>query len=98
MILLRTSDSAFVKTELTDDAGAYSLSAGSSGSYFIKVLLTGYDAYRSETVVVADNNVAFPEIRLHETNSKLKEVTVNAQKEFVEVHTDKLVVNVKNRK
>ncbi len=59
-------------------------------------MLLGHETFNSDLFTVADNTIAIPEIKLHETESKLKGVTVSAQKPFIEVHADKLVVNVEN--
>ena len=95
-ILLRAADSALVKTELTNDNGEYGLTDVANGNYILKVMLLGYETYKSAQLTIAENAVVVPDIKLHETDSKLKEVTVTAQKPFVEVHADKLVVNVEN--
>ncbi len=45
---------------------------------------------------MADNTISVPDIKLRGNNAQLKEVAVVAQKPFIEVHADKLVVNVEN--
>ena len=96
VILFRSTDSAVLKTELTDEKGEFALTLLDNGNYFIKTFLTGYDLYNSGNVVIKDNDLALPEIKLAPTDTKLKEVKVTAQKAFIEVHADKLVVNVEN--
>ena len=96
IILLQSADSALVKTALTDDNGKYDLAPVANGTYFIKVMLMGYETYISEKLTVTDNTIPLAEIRIHESDSKLHEVTVTAQTPFIEVHPDKLVVNVEN--
>jgi hypothetical protein len=96
VILLHAADSSLVKTALTSDNGEYDLAPVANGIYFIKVMLMGYETYVSENLTVTDNTIPLPEIRIHQSDSKLQEVTVSAQKPFIEVHPDKLVVNVEN--
>ncbi len=96
IILLHAADSSLVKTTLTNDNGTYDLAPVANGTYFVKVMLMGYDTYNSEKLTVTDNVIPLREIRIHEAAAKLKEVTVSAQKPFIEVHPDMLVVNVDN--
>lgn len=96
VLLLRDNDSALVKTELTNEKGEYDLTPVDNGTYRVKVVLMGYETYVYKTVAVSNNSPAVPDIILNTANKDLKEVTVSAQKPFIEVHPDKLVVNVEN--
>lgn len=95
VILLRASDSSLVKGELTNDQGAYEFAAITEGTYLLKVSLIGYQPYTSDKFTLS-GKTARPDITLHSTGKELKEVAVRAQKQFIEVHADKLVVNVEN--
>ncbi len=97
VLLRHFSDSSLVKTELTDDKGAYQIASVANGNYLLEVTLLAYRKYLSGKVVVAGNNTAMPDIALQKSNNTtLKEVAIRAQKPFIEVHPDKLVVNVEN--
>ncbi len=96
IVLFGYGDSAVVKTELTDEKGEFQLTPVANGNYFVKALLIGYQTYGSNKVIVNDDAVALPDITLHQSATDLKEVKVTAQVPFVEVHADKLVVNVEN--
>ena len=96
VLLLNAADSALIKTELTNENGAYDLGTVANGNYIVKVLLLGYQTYNSVILAVTDQVLPLPDIMLVKTDSKLKEVTISAQKPFIEVHPDKLVVNVDN--
>lgn len=94
-LLLREGDSSLTLTELTDEKGEYRLTPPADGRYRVKVVMAGYAAYTSPVVAVA-GQMAQPDIVLQPNTAQLQEVAVRAQKQFVEVHADKLVVNVEN--
>jgi len=96
VLLLKVSDSTLVKTELTDEKGEYVLTPVANGTYLIKVTMLSYNGFVSAAVTVADNNVTLAGIVLSYKSKELDEVAVRAQKPFVEVHADKLVVNVES--
>lgn len=96
IVLLKTADSSVVKTDVTNEKGEYDLTPVASGSYFMKVVLVGFDSYRSGAITVSDDRVQVPGIGLHQNDNTLNDVTVTTQKPFIEVHADKLVVNVEN--
>ena len=96
VLLLRAADSGLVKTELTGDDGSYVLSPVPDGAYLVKVTLLGYEVYMSDRLMISNNDQSVPVITLFKTSTELKEATVRAQKPFIEVHSDKIVVNVEN--
>lgn len=96
VVLLRVADSALIKTELTDEKGEFLLTPIADGSYFVKVVLMGYNDYKSSTFSVSGSDINMPPITLTAKVANLSEVAIRAQKPFVEVHADKLVVNVEN--
>ena len=96
IILLHASDSGLVKTELSNEKGEFDLTPLGNGDYLVKVLLMGYQTYTSDKLTIDDNSIPVLQIKLTQTEANLKEVTVTVQKPFIEVHPDKLVVNVEN--
>jgi hypothetical protein len=96
VILLRYPDSSLVKTELSDEKGEYLLTPVADGAYIVKVTLIGHSAFISSELTVTSNNLSIPDITLQPDGHELNEVSVRAQKPFIEVHSDKLVVNVEN--
>ena len=96
IILLRVPDSSLVTTEISGEGGEFALTLVANGSYFIKVMLVGYQTYTTEQLTVSGSNILLPEIKLMPADANLKEVTINVQKPFIEVHPDKIVVNVEN--
>src|SRR5580704_5286013 len=94
VLLQNAGDSALVKTELTDKRGEYKITPVADGNYTLKITLLGYEVYTSPKLTVANNNVDMPVTALQQQDQELKEVSVTVQKPFIEVHADKLVVNV----
>lgn len=93
--LLRATDSAFVQSGLTNEKGEYQLTPLPDGAYLVKVVLAGYKMQSSAQNIIG-NNVTAPDITLQPYGAELKEVSVTAAKPFIEVHPDKLVLNVEN--
>ncbi len=96
VLLLNASDSVLVKTELTDEKGEYHLTPSADGNFVVRVSLMGYEGYTSAPVAINGGNVTLPGIMLLPRAAMMNEVAVRAQKPFVEVHADKLVVNVES--
>lgn len=88
--LLRT-DSTLVTGTITDDAGAFALSAP-SGKYLLKVSFIGYQTV-CQTVKTGDKNLL---LSLREESKQLGEVEVKAKKQLIERQFDKIVLNVSN--
>lgn len=93
VVLLRDSNK-LVKAEFTDAQGAFLFEHIPAGNYLLKVTLAGFEPH-TQTLVVT-GNIVLPQVILQEKSTQLNEVSVRAQKPFVEVHADKLVVNVEN--
>lgn len=96
VVLLKAADNILVKSEITNESGAFTLAAIEEGEYVLKVTMLGYNTYSSERISVSGQDVVLKTIQLEAKNNKLKEVTVKAQKPLIEVRADKLVVNVEN--
>lgn len=94
-VVLLTDSNRLVKAELTNEQGEYQFTAIQPGQYLIKVTLLGYADYTSGPVTL-NANTQIPDIVLAEHATALKEVSVRAQKPFIELRADKLVVNVEN--
>src|SRR5690606_25781608 len=66
-----------------------------AGNYIMKVTLLGYDTYSSGNIAVA-GSTTIPDITLVSKSTVLSEVGVRAQKPFIEVKADKVIVNVED--
>lgn len=96
--LLRSKDSMLVKTSFTDLKGMYSFENLAPGSYMISAAMMGYKRTYSSTFILDDvqKPVVVPDLKLELESRSLKEVTIIAQKPFIERKMDKLIVNVEN--
>lgn len=96
--LLRSADSSLVKVELSDAAGRYEFLEIKPGDYRVAVTMLGFEKQFSE-VFHPDASlqpVSVPKIQLEESAAALEEVTVVAQKPFIERRSDRLIVNVES--
>lgn len=94
--LLKAGSNELAKSAVTDEAGAFLLEGISDGTYVLKVTSLGYVPYSSDNITVQGTNVQLPPVSMQPKDNKLKEVTVRSQKPLIEIHADKLVVNVEN--
>ncbi|MBL7691237.1 MAG: TonB-dependent receptor [Flavipsychrobacter sp.] len=96
VLLLSATDSSLVSSTLTDQKGEYDLTPSPAGSYLLRVSYIGYNDNISEPFLCDGHAVIRPDVILSSSGKALAEVSVRASKPFVEVHADKLVVNVEN--
>ncbi len=96
--LFSLPDSVFVKAEFTQPDGSFSFQSIAAGEYFLRVSFLGYANYSSAafTVLEGDAGAAIPDIILSAAGHALAEVSVVAQKPFIERKSDRLIVNVEN--
>lgn len=97
--LLKSSDSALVKTALTDKSGMAELENINTGTYMVKLTAVGYEAQYSPqfTVAAGDAVTTVPAITMTtKAATQLQGVTVTAKKPFIQKLSDRLVVNVDN--
>lgn len=97
VLLLNPKDSSLLKGSITDSTGAYIFEMVDKGSYLVSATLVGYNAlyYGPFEVAKAGSQIEIPTLQL-EDGLALKEVTVTAQKPFIEMQNDKIVMNVEN--
>lgn len=93
-VVLLTEKDTLVKAAFTDEQGAFYIEGISNGAYVLRIILEGFDTYIQRVSVLG--NTKIPDITLSEKSTTLNEVSVRAKKPFIEVHADKLVVNVEN--
>ncbi|HEX8378693.1 MAG TPA: outer membrane beta-barrel protein [Pedobacter sp.] len=93
--LLKASDSALVKSSITDSTGAYLFEKVEAGNYLVKVTFSGYKKSTSKALTVTSNNQTLVPVIILSTDSKtLKEVSITVKKPFLERKADKLILNV----
>ncbi len=83
-------DTGLQKTVLTDVDGKYIFEDMTAGSYTLKASAVGFAAYTSPPLVL-QTPTTLPDIVLQEQKGELEEVTIRAQKPFIEVKADKIV-------
>lgn len=96
VVVLMPDNKTLVKSDLTNDKGQFNVENIPDGTYTVKVNLLGYEIFTAEKVVIANGNIDLPVISLKAKENTLKEVAVRAQKPFIEIQADKIVVNVEN--
>jgi hypothetical protein len=94
VLILRSADSGLVKTGVTDKDGRYFIEAPAPGTFIVKAMLIGYEPAFSSPFAGGEADVTVPDILLIPARKALKEVTVRSQKPLIEVHADKVVMNV----
>jgi hypothetical protein len=94
--LLKTDAKTLVKADITNDKGEFVFDNIADGSYILKVSMTGFETYSSDSLLINGSNITIPEIKLERKSNTLKDVALKAQKLLIEVKADKIVVNVEN--
>lgn len=95
--LLRSQDSALVKTAVTDKAGMALIVNVAPASYFFRVSSVGFATVYSQAFAVKENETTkLAALRLVKTDNEMQGVTVSARKPFIQRLNDRLIVNVDN--
>ena len=94
VLLMRVSDSTFVKGAVTDEIGAYILESIPANSYYIEGSVVGFQTARSEAFTL-NTNYTVPVLVMTE-GEELGEVVVQAKKPLFTQKVDRLVINVEN--
>ncbi|MDG2450378.1 MAG: outer membrane beta-barrel family protein, partial [Saprospiraceae bacterium] len=95
ILLLSASDSSLIKGNVTDLNGKFLIQSIVPGSYLVQASIVGYNDFISDVIESKNDEVVSPPFILT-TGVALEEVTVKANKPFVEMQADKVVVNVEN--
>jgi hypothetical protein len=99
VVLLKSTDSAIVRSALTDEKGHFALSAAPSGTYLVKVSNIGYTNYLSPPIVFDQSHPSYDAgtIQLKTSGKQLGEVVIRSGKPpLVQQEAGGLVVNVQN--
>lgn len=96
--LHRATDSALLKTALTDATGKAVFSAISAGRYFIKASAVGHLAGNTPLFTIENNTLPQlqPLLLTVSSNAQLQGVTVTVKKPFIQKLADRIVVNVES--
>ncbi|HEX7906056.1 MAG TPA: TonB-dependent receptor [Chitinophagaceae bacterium] len=96
--LLKSKDSALVKTAISDKNGLAEFENIRFGDYLLKVSLVNYGTRFSTVIVLSTEqpDISHPEMILQPKAEQLGGVTVTGRKPFIQKLTDRIVVNVEN--
>ncbi|MGB3162762.1 MAG: carboxypeptidase regulatory-like domain-containing protein, partial [Chitinophagaceae bacterium] len=92
--LLKAKDSSVVKLVVTSDKGRYTVSAPQAGSYLVSASYVGFQTAYSQPFELSGSGITIPDITISKAKGDLKEVTVTAKKQMIEVKADKTILNV----
>jgi hypothetical protein len=97
VLLMSSVDSSFIKGEYSDEQGRFALEDLQESNYFIQVSMVGYADYMTEIIIIdsKQNRKNLDPILLI-TGMNLDEVVVTAQRPFIEMSVEKIIVNVEN--
>jgi hypothetical protein len=90
--LQKAIDSTVIKTAIADENGRFQFQNIISGNYTLTVMMMGYQTYKAPSFLL-DQNTTIPNVVLKAQQNTLKEVSISAQRAFVEQKIDKMVVN-----
>ena len=93
VLLLNVKDSSLISSGLTNEMGIASFEKIKQGEFFVRIQQIGFEKFSSEKIIV-DGKKLMKEFVLKSNATQLKKVNVVAQKSFIEMQTDKLIVNV----
>ncbi|HEV7332113.1 MAG TPA: outer membrane beta-barrel protein [Flavisolibacter sp.] len=95
--LLRSKDSALVKTAISDKAGMALIEGVAPASYFFRISSVGFATSYSKPFDVKEaETTKLPSHSLAKTENEMQGVTVSARKPFIQRLNDRLIVNVDN--
>ncbi len=91
--LLNGIDSAWIRSELTDEKGNFLFKYLADGKYIVVASTLGYIT-GSQKVEINEKPTVSCAISLEKENTSLSEVAITAKKPFIEMSLGKLVVNI----
>lgn len=95
LILRRLPDSVDVKLAVSNEKGFFSFDGLKAGQYYAEAGMVGFRRWRSgPQLLQTGQTISLGPIFLEPSEIKLKEVTIEAQKPFLIVEPDKMVVRV----
>lgn len=92
-IVLRDSTKALVKGKVTDDTGAFSISAD-PGKYNVTISFVGYKSWSQDIVLI--NNLSLGDVILTAEVAGLNEVVIKGSKKLIEYKADRLIFDVES--
>jgi hypothetical protein len=93
VLILNTKDSSFLKGNVADIEGNFSIPQVVPKQYLLQVTAVGYQKYYQK-IEVFDKDLTIPDISLIIDNQTLATVEVTARKPLIERAGDKMIMNV----
>jgi hypothetical protein len=96
ILLLRTKDSALLRSAVTDSTGAFGLSLPNGNKFLLRISSIGYttDTRLLDSAEIAHGGGVLPCMNLSATATQLQQATVTGAKPLIEQKIDRLVFNV----
>jgi len=92
--LLQNSDSSSVKSTVCNNQGVFELKGVAPGNYILLINKIGYQKLYSSPIRIVNVNIHLPDVLLLPATKDLKEVTITAKRDYIEVKPDKTILNV----
>jgi len=97
ILLLEAKDSSLIKGTTTDENGSFQLEDLNAGNFLVLISSIGYTkSYFGPLELAEGETKSLGKIVLKESSESLEEITVVAQKPFIERRFDMTIVNVEN--
>jgi hypothetical protein len=98
LLLLKATDSTLVKGAVSNERGHYEIELIPPGTYRVAGSQLGYQKVYSEVFTIGDEQwkLQLLPLTMQEETRQLTNVTVKAQKPFIEQQIDKTILNVEN--
>ncbi|MGZ3821511.1 MAG: outer membrane beta-barrel protein, partial [Mucilaginibacter sp.] len=95
VVLLKSRDSSVVRSTICSQTGTFDFDNLEAGSYLVFITKLNYNkSYSGPYQLPAGNNLDIGIVTLKQAANQLKEVAITGKKDFVEVRSDKTVLNV----
>ncbi|HUS03641.1 MAG TPA: outer membrane beta-barrel protein [Chitinophagaceae bacterium] len=92
--LLNAKDSSAIKFSVSDKEGKYTFSNIKEGEIIISVSSVGFEKYFSSSFTYKGGQKTMPVIVLHNNKKDMTAVSVEVTRPLIEMHLDRMVVNV----
>jgi hypothetical protein len=92
--LIKAKDSSALKFSVSDKDGKYTFSNTKEGDLMISVSSVGFEKYFSSSFSYKGGQHIMPDIVLQNNKKDMSAVTVEVTRPFIEMHLDRMVVNV----
>lgn len=94
--LIKKENKKIVNGSLADEKGAFKIENVDEGIYTLSIFFIGYATKEIKEIDINKNHleIALGDIQISAKETKLKEVTISAEKDLIENKIDKMVYNV----